>query len=108
MATMIHERQNEPVTLMTITNLALHNQTLYTMAVRPPQTFPPDWWACWPTDKVQHAHQSARKKKKTKTVGTSKTRKKVNKITMASFMEVGTMKLTHTLDYTVIRKLNII
>jgi len=37
MATMIHERQNEPTALMTITNLALHNQTLYTMAARPPQ-----------------------------------------------------------------------
>jgi len=31
----------------------------------------------------------------------------MNKITMVSFMEVGTMKLTHTLDYTVIRKHNI-
>jgi len=29
---MIHERQNEPTALMTITNLALHNQILYTMA----------------------------------------------------------------------------
>jgi len=35
LATMIHERQNEPIALMTITNLALHNQTLYTMAARP-------------------------------------------------------------------------
>jgi len=27
MATMIHERQNEPTALMSITNLALQNQT---------------------------------------------------------------------------------
>jgi len=37
MATIIHERQNEPTALMTITNLALQNQTFYTMAARPPQ-----------------------------------------------------------------------
>jgi len=37
MTIMIHERQNEPIALMTITNLALHNQTLYTMAARLPQ-----------------------------------------------------------------------
>jgi len=42
MATMTHERPNQPTALMTITNLALHNQTLYMMAARPPQTFPPD------------------------------------------------------------------
>jgi len=36
MAIMIHEKQNEPTALMTITNLALHNQTIYTMAARSP------------------------------------------------------------------------
>jgi len=40
-----HERQNEPTALMTITNLALHNQTLYTMVARPPQGLRRIWTA---------------------------------------------------------------
>jgi len=44
---------------------------------------------------------------KEKKSGDEQYTKKGNKITMVSFMEVGAMKLTRTLDYTVIRKYNI-